>query len=242
MRNIKLVMEYDGTDFAGWQMQAEGRTVQGEITKVLEQVLQESITLIGAGRTDSGVHARAQVANFQTQSDLGTGVILSALSGLLPDDMYVYSVEEVPASFQARYDARERVYRYYITTKPAAIGRQYQWYVKYDLDMELMNRAALSFLGEVDFSAFSKHDVDVKHYRCTVTRSVWLKTQFLIIYEIAANRFLHGMVRALVGTMVDVGRGYLALSDLPSIIGSGDRRRAGMAAPPQGLFLEQIRY
>jgi tRNA pseudouridine38-40 synthase len=242
MRNIKLVLEYDGTDFVGWQSQTNGRNVQDEITKVLDQVLQEPITLIGAGRTDSGVHARGQVANFRTNSSLGISSVLAALNGTLPEDIYIHSAEEVEEKFHSRFDAKERVYRYYIALKPTAIGRQYQWYVKYDLHIDVMNQVAEQILGEHDFESFTKAEALVPHHRCTIIKSEWTKTPSMLVYEVRANRFLHGMVRALVGTMVDIGRGYIPASQFQDIMAAKDRRKAGMAVPPAGLFLEEISY
>jgi tRNA pseudouridine38-40 synthase len=242
MRDIKLVIEYDGTNYVGWQIQANGRSIQEEITKVLDQVLQEPINVIGGGRTDSGVHARGQVASFRTQSTLGLGSIHSALNGILPDDIYVKSVEEAPPGFNARYDARDRFYRYFIAVKPTAIGRMYHWYVKYDLHLEAMNTIARQLIGDRDFESFCKFEAAVNHYRCTVLRSEWTQEGDMLVYEIRANRFLHGMVRALVGTMVDVGRGFTRVDEFPAILAAKDRRKAGMAAPPQGLFLEEITY
>jgi len=242
MRTLKLTIEYDGTDFVGWQSQADGRTVQDEITKVLEQVLQRPTTLLGAGRTDSGVHARGQVASLRTESQLGTGSLLSALNGLLPDDIVIRSVEEVPAEFHARFSARERVYRYTISLVPAALGRRYHWYVKYDLHLESMSQVASVVNGTHDFEAFSRFDPEAEHYLCTIHSSAWTQSQESLQYEICGNRFVHGMVRALVGTMVDVGRGYTSVEDFAEILASRDRRRAGMAAPPQGLVLEEVRY
>ena len=242
MRNIKLTIEYDGTDFVGWQSQANGRAVQDEVAKVLDQVLQSPVNIIGAGRTDSGVHARGQVANFQTNSTIGVGSIRSALNGVLPEDIYVLSAEEVPENFHARYDARERVYRYFISFIPSAIGRRYQWYVKYDLDVQAMNAVAGRIIGEHDFESFCKYEAEVEHYRCTVSKAQWTKQLPLLIFEICANRFLHGMVRALVGTMLDIGRGFTPLDRFDAIIAAKDRRKAGMAVPPHGLFLEQVVY
>lgn len=242
MRNVKLVLEYDGTDFVGWQSQTNGRNVQDEITNVLDQVLQEPITLIGAGRTDSGVHARGQVANFRTNSSLGISSILAALNGTLPEDIYIHSAEEVEEKFHSRFDAKERVYRYYIALKPTAIGRQYQWYVKYDLNVGVMNQVAERILGEHDFESFTKAEALVPHHRCTIVKSEWTKTPSMLVYEVRANRFLHGMVRALVGTMVDIGRGYIPASQFHDIMAAKDRRKAGMAVPPAGLFLEEISY
>jgi tRNA pseudouridine38-40 synthase len=242
MRTLKLVLEYDGTAFVGWQFQANGRSVQEEITRVLDQVLQEPITLTGAGRTDSGVHARGQVASFRTSNAMSTGSLLSALNGLLPDDVRVHSVEEVSPEFHARFSARERIYRYYIGLFPAAIGRQYRWYVRYDLNLEVMNRVAADVVGDHDFTSFCRSDSEVNHHRCTVHRSFWDQHTGELTYEICANRFLHGMVRALVGTMVDIGRGFTPYAEFAAILDARDRRRAGMAAPPQGLFLEEVTY
>ncbi len=242
MRDLKLLIEYDGTNFVGWQTQANGRSVQEEITKVLDQILQEPINLIGSGRTDSGVHARGQVASFRTHASLGLGSILSGLNGLLPEDVYVHSVEEVPEGFSARYDARERVYRYYVSLKPTSIGRQYHWFVKYDLNLDAMNTVAARIVGEHEFESFCKYEAEVNHYRCTIFHSEWRERSGILIYEIRGNRFLHGMVRALVGTMIDVGRGFTAISSFDEIVKAKDRRRAGMAAPAQGLFLEEVLY
>lgn len=242
MRNIKLVLEYDGTDFVGWQSQPNGRSVQDEITNVLDQILQESTTLIGAGRTDSGVHARGQVANFRTSSSMSVNAILNALNGTLPDDIYIHSAEEVDEKFHARFDAKGRLYKYYIALLATAIGRQYQWYVKYDLNLQVMNQVAAQIIGEHDFESFTKSESLVPHHRCVITTSAWTKTPAMLIYEIRANRFLHGMVRALVGTMVDIGRGYIPASRFQEIMDAKDRRKAGMAVPPSGLFLEEIIY
>jgi len=242
MRDIKLLIEYDGSNFVGWQSQINGRSVQDEITKVLDQILQEPINLIGAGRTDAGVHARGQVASFRTNSHLGVGSVLSGLNGILPEDIYVHAVEEVAEGFNARYDARERLYRYYCAMKPTAIGRHYQWFVKYDLNLSAMNAVASQIVGEHDFESFCKYEADVRHHRCVVSRSVWKEMPGMYVYEVRANRFLHGMVRALVGTMIDVGRGFIPVSEFRDIMAAKDRRKAGMAAPPQGLFLEEVTY
>ncbi len=242
MRYLKLTVEYDGTDFVGWQKQANGRSVQEEITRALEEVLREPINLIGAGRTDAGVHARGQVAGCRVSSTLGVGSILAALNGYLPEDIHVRSVEDAPDGFHARYDARERLYRYFISLSPSAIGRRYQWYVKYDLDTQSMNDVAAKIVGEHDFESFCRHAADVKHYHCTIYHSAWTETPGRLVYEIRGNRFLHGMVRALVGTMVDVGRGFLPVSAFAEIMESRDRRKAAMAAPPHGLFLEEVVY
>jgi tRNA pseudouridine38-40 synthase len=242
MRNIKLILEYDGTDFVGWQSQPNGRSVQDEIARVLQQVLQEKVNLIGAGRTDSGVHARGQVANFLSGSSLNVGSLRHALNGNLPDDVCVVSAEEVHENFHARYDAKARVYKYDISFAPLAIGRQYRWFVKYSLDLDAMQRVAKSILGDHDFESFCNYAAEVNHYRCMITQSEWALSATGLVYEVRANRFLHGMVRALVGTMVDVGRGYTPESSFAGIMKAMDRTKAGMAAPAHGLCLEEVLY
>lgn len=242
MRNIKLTLEYDGTDFVGWQFQSNGRSVQEELEKALQQILQAVIRVVGAGRTDSGVHARGQVANFMTEKEIETGVLVKGLNALLPKDIAVLGGEEVPEGFHARYSARGRRYRYYIAQRPTAIWRRYCWELSYKLDMDLMNRCTKLIEGEHDFTSFCKAQSEVNHHRCIVETARWVQSESLLEFEITANRFLHGMVRALVGTMVDVGRGYRPIQDLPSIMDARDRKAAGMAAPSKGLFLEEIFY
>jgi tRNA pseudouridine38-40 synthase len=242
MRTLKLVIEYDGTGFVGWQTQANGRSVQEEIEKVLSGVLQEPVSVMGAGRTDSGVHARGQVGSLATASTMSAASIRAALNGLLPEDIYIAGVEEVPEGFHARYSARERFYRYFISLTPSAINRRYEWFVKYDLHVPAMNRVAASILGEHDFESFCKYAAEVDHYRCTLLGSRWIESPGKLTYEIRGNRFLHGMVRALVGTMVDIGRGYTPEDRFQAIMDAHDRRKAGMAAPPHGLFLEEVVY
>ena len=155
MRCLKLTIEYDGTDFVGWQSQLNGRAVQDEIIRALHQVLGEDVTLDGAGRTDSGVHARGQVAAFRTDNVIASGKLLNALNGVLPRDVRIHAVEEVPAAFHARFDARQRRYSYHISLKPTALDRRTSWFVKFSLDEKLMNSAAEQILGKHDFGAFA---------------------------------------------------------------------------------------
>ncbi len=242
MRNIKLTLEYDGTDFVGWQSQRNGRAVQDEVTKVLCEVLQEGVTIEGAGRTDSGVHARGQVANFLTNSSMEPDAIRNALNGMLPLDVRVRAAQEVSELFQARFHARARLYKYYLSLKPQAIGRQYQWYVKYSLDIDSMKCVAELIKGEHDFSSFCNHASEVDHLTCTVISSRWSQSPKGLIYEVKANRFVHGMVRVLVGTMVDIGRGHIPAGAFSEIMEAKDRTRAGVAAPAHGLCLEEVVY
>ena len=242
MRNIKLLIEYDGTDYCGWQRQENGRTIQGEIEAALQSLLQEKVDVIGAGRTDAGVHARGQVANFRTASSLQLYEFRNGLNALLPEDIVVLEAGDAPAEFHARYSAKERSYSYHITRRPSALLRCYSWYVKYDLDVDVMRWAAAAMLGEHDFGSFCKSASEAEHHCCIVSQASWEVDGTDLHFTIRANRFLHGMVRAMVGTIVDVGRGYITVEDFVDILGIKDRAHAGMAAPAKGLTLESVLY
>ncbi len=241
-RNIKAVIEYDGTDFVGWQRQPNGRTVQEEIEAAVKQITGAAATVTGAGRTDSGVHARGQVANFFIEHPIGSDGLWRGLNGVLPNDVVILSLEEVPEQFSARYSATAREYRYVISRQPTAIDRRLCWQLGYAFDVERMNRVAASILGLHDFQSFCKSESEVDHYRCDVTVSEWKSDRHRLEYTVRANRFLHGMVRALVGTMVNIGRGYTPEEEFGRIIDARDRTKAGQAAPAKGLFLNRVFY
>jgi tRNA pseudouridine38-40 synthase len=241
-RNIKLLLEYDGTGFVGWQVQAQGRTVQGELERTLRQLLQEQVTVNGSGRTDAGVHARGQVANFRTATRWTVKEIQRALCATLPEDIAVHMAEEVALDFHSRRDAIERRYQYFITAGRRAIERQYSWYTPYALELRRMNAAAGLILGQHDFEAFAKTDSGVSSFVCTVSAADWRREASFIIFQIRADHYVRGMVRALVGTMVDVGRGYRTVEDFERILLERERSRAGTSAPAKGLFLEEVRY
>ncbi len=242
MRNVKLLVEYDGTEFVGWQVQPNGRSVQGVLEETLRQILGETVHVIGAGRTDSGVHARGQVANFHTESSLDLSSLHAALNSLLPEDVVVLAAEVVDPSFHARYDARERVYRYYISRTQTALARQFTWFVKYELDVGAMNEAARRIVGEQEFTTFCKADPERDNARVNVMFAHWHVSGTQLTFEIRANRFLRGMVRSLVGSMVDVGRGYITVNEFIESFEKEERSGAGMSAPAKGLFLEGVKY
>ncbi len=243
MPNFSLTIEYDGTDFVGWQRQNNGRSVQEAIERALMLVTQGNVTLTGAGRTDAGVHARGQVANFTTSSQLTPNEYFRALNGMLPDDIAVTDVTEAADDFSARYSAIARCYQYTIARRPSALMRRYSWQLSYDLDIAALEYAAHIVRATDDFQAFCKVGSDVKHYRCIVQEASWkADDDGFLVFSITANRFLHGMVRALVGTMVNVGRGFTAMEEFSEIIRSRDRGRAGQAAPARGLCLERVIY
>ncbi|MFQ5707141.1 MAG: tRNA pseudouridine(38-40) synthase TruA [bacterium] len=242
MRNIKLTLEYDGTDFSGWQWQPQARTVQGALEGSLEQVLRQRPKVIAAGRTDAGVHALGQVVNFKTERLLKTDALCLALNSVLPQDVRVLKAEEVDEQFHARFSAREREYRYVFSRRLRAVGRQYCWYSKFKLDLEPITQASQFLLGTHDFSAFSRVVAGESHYLCDVKLVHWQEGEDKIVFRIVANRFLHNMVRIIVGTLLEVGRGKLDPQDIKAILESRDRTRTGSKVPPQGLFLEKIYY
>ncbi|MCH8872273.1 tRNA pseudouridine(38-40) synthase TruA [candidate division KSB1 bacterium] len=242
MRNIKLVLEYDGTDFCGWQLQPKDRTVQGVLQSSLKQLLRESPTIYASGRTDAGVHALGQVANFKTENKLTLDSIQNGVNSYLPADVRVLSVEEAGEEFHSRYDAVKRTYRYVIAKKMLAVGRQYSWFCKYKLDLGKIRTASEFLIGKHSFEAFAKLNEEEKHYLCNVESVKWEESEAKLSFTIRANRFLHNMVRIILGTMIDVGRGKLLPGDVQDILASMDRKRAGSVAPAHGLFLVRVDY
>lgn len=242
MRNIKLVVEYDGSDFSGWQFQPNAVTVQGELKRSLSTLTQSEVKLTAAGRTDAGVHALGQVANFHTNSQLPLQTIKRGGNALLPGSIRILSVDEVSESFSARFSARARKYRYVISKRPRAVGRMYSWFCPYKLNVGPMQHACNFILGENDFKAFCQAGAQLKHYRCNVSSAVWFEKDDDLIFEVTANRFVHNMVRILVGTFVEIGREKRDPEDMPTILESKDRKQAGPTVPAHGLFLVSVEY
>ena len=242
LRNIKIVLEYDGTDFCGWQIQPGVRTVQEELQNSLKKIFQQKINIIGAGRTDSGVHARWQVASFRVDTAMPSKTVFAALNGTLPKDVRIISAEDINMDFNPRYDAIKRHYCYYITRRERAIYRNYMWCFKDKLDVEKMQQASNFLAGKQDFEAFCQAGADLKNHFCTVEKIKWELNDDVLTLNIIANRFIHSMVRIIVGTIVDVGRDYTSVEAIPEILASRDRRKSGQTAPAKGLFLEKIYY
>jgi tRNA pseudouridine38-40 synthase len=242
LRNLRLLIEYDGGAYAGWQRQASDPTVQAAIEDALATLLRHPVTITGAGRTDSGVHARGQVANFLTPSEMDPRRVAAGLNGLLPDDIAILGCSEAPASFHARFDATGRRYSYTISALPAALDRRRVWQVSWPLDAGLLRDAASAITGSRDFTSFCRAGSEARHHVCAVREASWTQSGPLLRFGITADRFLHGMVRALVGTMVDVARGHTSPGEFAAMLESRDRREAGPAAPPHGLVLEEVLY
>jgi tRNA pseudouridine38-40 synthase len=234
-------LEYDGTDFRGWQIQPEQRTVQGELKRVLQRIFQEEIQLVGAGRTDAGVHALGQVATFSSTTARPLGPVRRGLNAMLPRDIRVLDVRSAPAGFSARHDAISRSYRFQMLRAPSALWRRFYYELAHEVDVEAMAAAATLFTGSHDFTAFVASDSG-DHCDCTVAWSTVVADSSELRFEITANRFLHNMVRRLAGVLVEVGRGRLATEEVRDILRSRDRTRGGPCLPPNGLFLVGVRY
>lgn len=242
MRNIKLTIEYDGTDFAGWQFQPEQRTVQGLLEEKLSSMLDEEVSVLGSGRTDAGVHAAGQVANFKTGRDVPLKAFQEGLNSLLPRDVAIIGADEVKEDFHARFDARSRRYRYRMIFRRSPLRERFAWRMPFRADPEVLHMLAKQVIGQHDFTAFASAQAEVNNYVCQVERSEWSMTDDIWEYEIRANRFLHNMVRILVGTMVDMARGQMDLNEFNRILTTRDRTLAGKTAPPCGLCLMEVLY
>ena len=239
-----ITFSYDGTNYPGWQIQPNGVSVQEKLQWALSTLLREEITVTGAGRTDAGVHARMMVAHFDADDMTWTMEDLAyKLNRLLPKDIAVQKIEEVSDDMHARFSAKWRTYHYYIHTRKDPFDRAYSYEIHYPLDFAKMNEAGRILLGYDDFGAFCKAGADVKTTLCDVNKAEWIQTSPTTWYfEITANRFLRNMVRAVVGTLIDVGRSKLSLDDFRKVIEGKQRSDAGESMPGNALFLENIVY
>ena len=234
---------YDGTNYHGWQVQPNGITVQSELERCLSMLLREQILVTGAGRTDAGVHARVMAAHFDTDVEFDADVLVKKLNGLLHSDISVDRIERVAPDMHARFSATSRMYHYYIHTKKNPFIHQYSQLMHYQLDFELMNEAGRILMEYEDFGAFCKAGSDVKTTICHVTHAQWHQTSPSEWYfEITANRFLRNMVRAVVGTLIEVGRGRMSLAEFRQVIEGKQRTQAGESMPAKALFLEKVEY
>jgi tRNA pseudouridine38-40 synthase len=241
---LKLTIEYDGTNYSGWQLQPAHDSIQGRIETALERIFSTPVRVFGSGRTDAGVHARAQVASITLPREFDLVRLHAALNALLPPDIVVQDIAVAPENFDPRHDARSRVYEYRILTraKPSAFEFRYSWLIRDELDLEAMNECARVFIGEHDFAAFRTLGSNTKTTVRRVFESHWSRDGENLLYRIEANSFLRHMVRAMVATMVEAGRGKLRANDVASILAGGERNTASGSAPPSGLYLVEVRY
>ena len=256
--NWKLILAYDGTDFYGWQVQPDRVTIQGELSDAIERVTGERVLPQGSGRTDAGVHARGQVASFFLNAGIPEANLLRALNRTLPESIRVLSAQHAPPGFHARHSALAKTYEYRIDRTevcPPWVAR-FAWALHWPLDLACMQSAAELVIGTHDFTSFAASDPDLASRAAaedldapkvegnirTIDRSQWREESDLFIYRVRGNGFLHHMVRNLVGTFVDAGRGHIAPDDIPRILAARSRSAAGSTAPARGLFLDSVEY
>jgi tRNA pseudouridine38-40 synthase len=242
--NIKLTVEYDGTNYHGWQIQPSGETIQSVLERAVSTFLRKPTRVIGSGRTDAGVHALGQVVNFHSDKDFDLYRIQRALNALTPEDITIKEVEIVADSFDARRDGRARVYEYRILNRstPSPFHLNRAWRLHDRLDLEAMRAAIPCLLGEHDFSSFRAAGCDAAHPVRKVYRASLDQRDELLVFTIEATAFLRHMVRNIVGTLVDVGRGLRAPQSFRGLLEARDRTKAGATAPARGLFLVQVKY
>lgn len=238
-----LKFAYKGTNYHGWQSQPNNVSVQSVLTEKLSLVLRQPIELVGAGRTDAGVHARCMYAHFDLNDVIqDTSVVVRKMNSLLPFDIAVDDLFLVADDMHARFSAKFRTYRYYVSTKKSPFLNDLTVRFLFDLDLEKMNEAAAKLLEYKDFTSFSKVHTDVKTNDCDVSYAKWERTEDMLIFTITANRFLRNMVRAVVGTLVEVGKGKMTVAQFCEAIEKKNRCAAGMSVPACGLYLEEVGY
>lgn len=237
-----IQLAYKGTNYHGWQYQPNAHTVQETLSKALSVILQQSIEITGAGRTDTGVHAKEMYAHFDFEGNFDPTQFVYKLNSFLPKDISIYDIFPVKNEVHTRFDAQKRTYEYHIHTRKDPFLEELSWYYQQQLDVEKMNQAAELLLKHTDFQCFSKVNTDVATFNCAISEAYWKYTGNQLVFTISADRFLRNMVRAIVGTLVLVGLNKISLSDFEQILASKDRNKAGFSAPAHGLYLTQINY
>ena len=241
--NYKLNISYDGTDFSGWQVQANARTVQGDLQTAIHSIFNDDkINICGSGRTDAGVHAINQIANFNINTKMSEEQIKNALNSKLSNDVFIKKCSKVSDSFNSRFSAKKRHYIYKICTTFDPLVRKYFWYITYDLDKSKLEECSKLLLGEHDFSNYSKASSEKENSNCVVDKARWIFDEKSIYFEIEANRFLHHMVRMLVGTMIEVSKGSLSIKRFEEMLLCNEHKSRIVTSPAYGLYLNKVDY
>nr|WP_299070227.1 tRNA pseudouridine(38-40) synthase TruA [uncultured Allomuricauda sp.] len=233
---------YFGKAYHGWQNQPNAITIQEVLEKALSTLLREKIELVGAGRTDAGVHAKEMYAHFDFNLIENKKELVFRLNAFLPEDIAVQEIEKVNDDAHARFDATQRIYEYWVIQEKTPFLSDFAYFVKHPLDVEAMNKSASFLLNHSDFECFSKSNTDVKTFNCDVLHAFWEKQEGKLVFTISADRFLRNMVRAVVGTLLNVGIGKMKPEEINTIIASKDRGKAGVSVPAKGLYLTKIAY
>ena len=238
-----IELSYDGSAYHGWQRQPNAISVQQVLEEALSRLIRNSISLLGAGRTDTGVHALQMFAHFDvSQKIANTKELIFHLNGFLKDDISIKGIRQVQPNANARFDATARYYEYHISTAKDPFHSQLHYYLRNQPDIDMMNEAAKTLLLHQDFQCFSKTNTDVKTFLCEIKKAVWKKEGSSLIFYISSNRFLRNMVRSIVGTLLEVGYKKRKVEDIDDLIKSKDRRQAGFSVPAHGLYLSRIEY
>jgi tRNA pseudouridine38-40 synthase len=242
VKNFKLTIQYDGTNYSGWQIQKNAPTIQQTISDSIKIILKEEINLIGSGRTDSGVHALGQVANFISSKEIELHKFRHSLNAILPGDIAIKQIEEVSEEFHARFSAVKRSYFYFISKGKSPFYENYSYRFPGKPELEQLKEISKIFVGEKDFTSFTKKNSEIENKTCNVTFAHWRETKELLIFHIEANRFLHGMVRAIVGTILRTATENYDSGYIKNIFEQKDRQSAWEAVPAKGLFLYKVTY
>lgn len=235
-------ISYNGSNYHGWQSQANAVGVQEVVEGVLHKLFRKEINIVGSGRTDTGVHCVKQFFHMEWEEDLNYPSTIQRLNSFLPRDISINSIHKIKPDAHARYDARERTYEYRITKTKNPFYQGYAYHFFKEVNVPTMNEAAALLVGKQDFQSFSKVNTDVNHFICDLKKARWNQKGDLLVFTIVANRFLRGMVRAIVGSLLNVGTEKISVKDFQKIIKSKDRKKAGMNVPPEGLYLMDVKY
>ena len=237
-----IELGYKGTNYHGWQYQPDADSVQETLNKALSLLLKTDIDIVGAGRTDTGVHAKQMFAHFDFETEIDTQQLVHKLNSFLPKDIVIFNILKVANEAHARFDATKRTYEYYIHMTKDAFKNEESYQFQTALNIDKMNEACQILFKHNDFECFSKVNTDVKTFNCAIFEAHWMQDGNKLVFTIAADRFLRNMVRAIVGTMINIGTGKISLNDFELIIDSKDRSQAGFSVPAHGLYLTKIEY